>query len=332
MRKKRKKNKNFKKIFIKNSKKYFLFCVIIVLVYMIIYAKKPKVEKMPEFVRDVKVTKQEEEKIVLDENIIPTFANIKQIDDFELLQKYVYTVDETAFVDKDDLPINDFLEYDFKTGFDDDLPKVLIFHTHSQEAFIDSKEGDVSDTIVGVGRELADILSKKYGVSVVHDVGTYDLIDDKISRGNSYEIMEESERKILERYPSIEVMIDLHRDGVLGDKKLVTEIEGEPTAKIMFFNGVSKLNKNGTGQVLENLQNPYLKDNLAFSLHMYLTANELYPTLTRKNYIKAYRYSLHLRPKSLLVEVGANTSTVKEAKNAMKPLAEILMSVVKKTS
>ncbi len=62
------------------------------------------------------------------------------------------------------------------------------------------------------------------------------------------------------------------------------------------------------------MPNPYVTDNLAFSFQMQLKANELYPGFTRKIYLKGYRYNLHLKPKSLLIEVGAQTSTVKEAK------------------
>ena len=64
--------------------------------------------------------------------------------------------------------------------------------------------------------------------------------------------------------------------------------------------------------------------NLAFSLQMQLLCGKYYPDLTRKIYIKGYRYNLHLVKRAMLVEVGAQNNTVKEAENAMKPLAEML--------
>jgi stage II sporulation protein P len=147
-------------------------------------------------------------------------------------------------------------------------------------------------------------------------------------RDGSYERMEPAIRKILQQNPSIEVLIDLHRDGI-EKGKLVTTIDGKPTAKIMFVNGICKTMKDGELTEITSLPNPYLMDNLAFSLQMQLKANELYPGLMRKIYIKPYRYSLHMLPKSLLVEVGANTNTVEEARNAMAPLAKILCEVLK---
>ena len=76
------------------------------------------------------------------------------------------------------------------------------------------------------------------------------------------------------------------------------------------------------------MYNPYITDNLALSFQMQLTAEEYYPGLTRKIYLKGYRYNLHLKPKSMLVEVGAQTNSFEEAKNAMEPLADILGKVL----
>ena len=78
------------------------------------------------------------------------------------------------------------------------------------------------------------------------------------------------------------------------------------------------------------VSNPYILDNLAFSFQAQVLANEYYPGLTRKIYLKAYRYNMHLCPKSMLVEVGAQTNTLEEAMNAMEPLADIIDKVIKK--
>ena len=110
-------------------------------------------------------------------------------------------------------------------------------------------------------------------------------------------------QKILAEYPSIEVVIDLHRDGVSEDTYLITEIDGKKTAQVMFLNGVSRLNKNGD---IAYLANPYKTENLAFSLQMYLTAQANYDSFVRKRFV----------------------NTVEEAKNAMEPLAAILYKVL----
>ena len=131
---------------------------------------------------------------------------------------------------------------------------------------------------------------------------------------------------MLKKYPEIQVVIDLHRDGVAENTRLVTTIDGKKTAKIMFFNGVSRTATNGN---IVYLKNPNKLWNLAFSLQMQKTAYEKYPGFTRKIYIKGYRYNLHYRKRSTLVEVGAQTNTVAEAKRAMKPLADIIATVLK---
>lgn len=247
---------------------------------------------------------------------------------FEDLKKYIFTVDSAAYVSEEDLNLNHLKNTDVTLDLKTEEPKILIFHTHSQEDFIDSEQGNAQDTIVGVGQELAEILAQKYGITVVHDVGEYDVVDGKEKRSGSYEIMEPAIKKILKKYPSIEVCIDLHRDGVSEETHLVTEINGKPTAKIMYFNGICRLNDNGKPKETEGLKNKYIKENLALSFQMQMATNEKYPDFARKIYIKPYRYSLHMKPRSLLIEAGANTNTVEEVKNAMEPLADILVSVL----
>jgi stage II sporulation protein P len=179
-----------------------------------------------------------------------------------------------------------------------------------------------------MGAMLAEILSKEYGIPVVHDRGIYDMANGALQREGSYERMARGVSQLLDKYPSVEVTIDLHRDGVPDNIRLVTEINGLPTARIMFFNGITRLNIGGSPVELPDLPNPYLYENLGLSLHMQLTANTLYPGFARKLYIKAYRYSLHFAPRSLLIELGANTNTVQEARNALRPLAEVLVEVL----
>ena len=76
------------------------------------------------------------------------------------------------------------------------------------------------------------------------------------------------------------------------------------------------------------LSNPYLAENLAFSLKMQLGAQAYFPGFARKIYLKGLRYNLHLRPKSALIEAGAQTNTFEEVKNAMEPLAQLLDMVL----
>ena len=96
---------------------------------------------------------------------------------------------------------------------------------------------------------------------------------------------------------------------------LVTEVNGKPTAKIMYFNGLSRTRANGD---ITYLPNPYIQDNLAFSLQMELASERMFPGFARHIYL----------PKSLLIEAGAQTNTVQEMKNAMEVLAETLCQVI----
>ena len=131
--------------------------------------------------------------------------------------------------------------------------------------------------------------------------------------------------QILQENPSIEVVIDLHRDGVAEDRRLVTEVNGKPTANFMFFNGLSYSALNGE---VTYLPNPYVQENLAFSFQLNLEAARYYPGLSRNIYLSSLRYNLHVRPRAILLEAGAQTNTVQEVKNAMEPFAQILDQVL----
>ncbi len=250
--------------------------------------------------------------------------SIEKLRDFEYLLGSFYTVDSSTVIGADQLNADDLLNRSMKIDPSADGPKVLIYHTHSQETFADSVPGDPADSIVGVGEYLAQLLNEK-GIMTLHDTGVYDMIDGKLDRSKAYEYAGDAVEKILADHPTIEVLIDLHRDGVAEGTRLVTEINGRPTAKIMFFNGLSRSRTNGD---IGYLANPYIQDNLAFSLQMQLAAEKNYPGFTRHIYLRAYRYNMHLMPKSLLVEAGAQTNTVEEMMNAMEPLSEMLYDVL----
>lgn len=256
----------------------------------------------------------------------PTFATLDQITNFSDIIRYIFYVDPTAYVYEEDFDLQLLSTIDLRTNLRGVVPRILITHTHSQEFFINST--DESQSIVAVGRYLAEILSTRYYVSVIHDIGIYDMVNGERMIYGAYERAEQGVRAILEKHPTIEVIIDLHRDAAPDGVRLVTEIDGRETAQIMFFNGIARRNVEGQAVELHEFFNPYIQENLALSLQMFLTANEQFPNLARRNFIKAYRYSLHIKPRSMLVEVGANTSTFEEAKNAMYPLATILMSVL----
>lgn len=250
--------------------------------------------------------------------------SIDKLRDFEYLLSNFYTVDSSTMIGAEQLNVDDLLGRNMKISREGNEPKILIFHTHSQETFVDSVPGDISTGIVGIGQYLTELLNAK-GIPTLHDFGVYDIINGKLDRSEAYENAEASIRPILEANPSIEVAIDLHRDGVAETTHLVTQINGKPTARIMYFNGLSRSRTNGD---ITYLYNPYIQYNLAFSLQMQLASERMYPGFVRHIYLKAYRYNLHLLPKSLLIEAGAQTNTVEEMKNAMEVLADTLCEVL----
>ncbi len=239
-----------------------------------------------------------------------------------------FIVDPNTTLTERDVPLETLLTKDMEIAKDSSNPQILIYHTHATEGFLNSVDGDPSTTVVGVGDYLKEMLTVRYGYHVLHITDAYDLAEGELNRSRAYNYARDGIQKILEENPSIEVIIDLHRDGVAEDKHLVTEIDGKPTAQIMFFNGLSRTNESG---VLDSLPNPYIQDNLAFSLQLELLCNHYYPDFMRSIYVKGYRYNLHFRPRSLLLEVGAQTNTLEEAKNAMEPFAEILDKLLKGT-
>ena len=236
--------------------------------------------------------------------------------DFDALIKGFYAVDATTEASPDQMQLDQLLGKDLTIEKNPDVPQILIYHTHSQETFVDSVPGDTSTGIVGAGELLAQILREEYGYNVIHHTGEYDVE----SRDNAYSVSLPAIEQILAENPTIEVVIDLHRDAVL-EGKLVTELNGKPTATFMFFNGLSYTKAAGN---IAYLENPYIDENLAFSFQMQVIANEYYPGLTRRIYLKGYRYNMHLRPRSLLIELGAQTNTVEEIMNACAPIAHIL--------
>ncbi len=247
---------------------------------------------------------------------------MKQLQNINFLVQNFYIVDKSTKVTESLFDAKELLAKDMTLKQTKDAPQILIYHTHSQEAYIDSRQGKEEDTVVGVGSYLADILKEEYDYNVLHDTKKYDIVDGKLNRNVAYDKAEKGVSELLKKNPSIEVVIDLHRDE--GNARTI-KMNGKETANIMLFNGLSR-DQNGP---ITYLDNPNLQDNLAFSLQLQLKSKSLYPGLFYRNYLKSYRFNLHLRPKSLLIELGTVENTLQSALNAMVPFAEVLDEVLK---
>lgn len=269
-----------------------------------------------------------------DENYVDTkeriLSNQKKISQLKstlslsYLLKNFYIVDSSTSIDKSVFDVETLLNTNLTLKKRNE-PQILIYHTHGgSERFIDSTPGNKDESIVGMGEILKEILEEKYGYQVIHDTNEYDRINGRIDRSKAYNKAYTGVKSYLKRYPSIQVVIDLHRDGVGNKVHRLTTINGKKTAQVMFFNGLSR-NRKGD---IKCLKNENLQDNLAFSLQMKMKSMELYSDFAKPVYLKGYRYNLHLRKRSLLIELGNENNTVQEAENAMEPLANVLNQVL----
>lgn len=247
----------------------------------------------------------------------------KKWENSKYLRKYIYQIDSTTMALNSELNGKVLLNMDLKLK-KTKKPQILIYHTHGSETYRGSKRGKKSDTVIGVGDMLVKKLREK-NISVIHDRNIYDKKNGKEERSKAYNYAANAIENHLKKYPSIKVVIDLHRDGISEKTKLVTMQKGGRMAQIMFFNGMSRTISNGN---IRYLKNPNKQMNLAFSLQLQAQAAKKYPGFTRKIYMKGYRYNLHYRGRSLLVEVGAQNNTLSEAKASMSLLAELLSDVL----
>ena len=246
--------------------------------------------------------------------------------DFDYVMNQFFILDSNTETNAQQISAPRFLKEDLSVKKDSSVPQILIYHTHSQEAFADSREGQTEDTIVGVGDHLTELLEKTYGYQVLHITDPFDMMGGTLDRSKAYDYARASIEKVLEENPTIEVVIDLHRDGVPDDRHLVTQVNGKPTAQLLFYNGLSYTVSQGA---VSYLPNPYIEENLAFSFQLEYQAAQYYPDLYRGIYLAGLRYNLHLKPRALLLEAGAQTNTVEEVRNAMEPFADILNRVLK---
>ncbi|MHC1747529.1 MAG: stage II sporulation protein P [Cellulosilyticaceae bacterium] len=264
-------------------------------------------------------------------------VNLNKLEDYRYVKQYFVMGDsaqEGLGMEKDLLNQWNFKDLAKKQlGFKQtsDGPKVLIFHTHVKERYCDEGAWDEGDGVAAVGEKLADTLEKQYGIKTLHITDSVYQGDDSENVTGAYERIETIVKKVLKDNPSIEMCIDVHRDGVNTRDKFLANVNGKATAQAMFVTGVCQMrNQKGELKSMKNLLNPYIPDNIAFALQAKIVGNEYYPGFLRKIYFKPYRYSLHMKPMSLLLEVGNQNNTKAEAMNVAEPMAHIIAKVLEK--
>ena len=200
-------------------------------------------------------------------------------------------------------------------------PQVLIVHTHSSEAYTmddfdrytpsdNTRTQDTKYNVVRVGDALTDAL-RKHGLEVIHDRSIYDYP----SYTGSYTRAGAAIEQYLAKYPSIAIVIDLHRDAIgSGDVvyKTMAEDEERPCAQTMFVVGTNH----------SGLEHPNWEENLKLALYLQAAVHTAHPTLQRPIKLVKERYNQQMTTGSLILEVGSNGNTLAEALNAIEFFAE----------
>ena len=206
-------------------------------------------------------------------------------------------------------------------------PQVLIVHTHGSEAYTpdgtdtyaatgECRTTDTAKSVVRVGDEIAKVLTEM-GLTVVHDTALYDYPEYNGAYDRSLAAVE----NWLEQYPTIQVVLDVHRDALIGSDgtvyKPITTINGEKCAQVMLVMGSNAL-----------YDHPGWLENLALAVQVQKEMNTLWPTLARPIGLRENRYNQQTAPGAMLVEVGSHGNTLQEALAAARMFARALGAVL----
>ena len=196
-----------------------------------------------------------------------------------------------------------------------DAPCVLIFHTHTTESYqyldrsyytsdVPTRDSDKGRNMVRVGDEICAEL-EAMGFSVLHDTEIHDT-----RYTGAYARSRETVQAYQKQYPSLQVLLDIHRDAIQlsnGTKiKPVATIDGKQAAQVMIITGCQE-SGNGVTDF------PDWKQNLIFALQLQEKMESTFPGLTRPVFFSPRRYNMHLSHCSLLLEVGSDANTLEEA-------------------
>ena len=209
-----------------------------------------------------------------------------------------------------------------------DQPQVLVYHTHTTESYekydttiYDTRNSwrdtDNTNNMTMVGNVLVAELEKN-GINVIHDFEQHDFP----AYNGAYDRSRMTIEEYLEEYPSIQITIDVHRDGIVGADDSVTkpvvEINGKKAAQLMI---IAPCDDGSVGV-------PEWEENLRFANDIVSTVQMNYPSLCRPVFFAYRHYNLDLTPGSLLFEVGSNGNTLEEAmytaQLVAKPLAQVI--------
>ena len=210
-------------------------------------------------------------------------------------------------------------------------PTVLILHTHGTESYkkvagqryTESSAYRTLDdgyNMISVGDKLAQLLESE-GIGVVHDR----TLHDHPSYNGSYNHARKSIAQYLEEYPSIRLVLDLHRDAsdnYSNQMRTQAWVDGQSSAQLMLVVGTD-----GSG-----LSHPNWEENLALALKLHTQCERIAPGIMRYVNLRAQRFNQDMSTGALIVEVGAAGNTHAEALIAIDVLAKAILSLSKGTS
>lgn len=195
-------------------------------------------------------------------------------------------------------------------------PLVFIYNTHNAEAYQPSEgqdrlEGQAAG-VTKVAKHLADTLRQKYKIPVVLSSTIHDYPHWELAYAQSAKTVQ----SVLAKYPSIQVVIDVHRDAALGQRRAVT-IDGKRAAPVLLVVGTDK-----------RLKHPHWKENRDFAEKLAEKMNLTYPGLLRGVRVQDGRYNQHLHPHAILIEVGSAANSLEEAYYSAELLAAVLKGLI----
>lgn len=267
------------------------------------------------------------EKIIPDGEIKEkTYISYQATDSFENVHVRNVTVDSDIDIqgiieNACSIPISDYTK-----------PTVLIYHTHSTECYTPFENGTFSTSceernnnknlnMIRVGEELAAVLRAK-GIGVIHDTTIYDSVYT-----GAYEKSRQGITAILEKYPSIIITLDVHRDAIHYDDmtrvKPVAQIGEKKAAQMMIITGAEGGNVDSF---------PLWETNLSFAVNLQKAVNDKYENLMKPIYFCNRKYNMDLTPFSLLVEVGTDVNTLSEAAYSARLLGDVLSEFIKENT
>lgn len=198
-------------------------------------------------------------------------------------------------------------------------PAVLIIHTHATESYTGTpgyRTEDANYNMLRVGQEVAKVLEQN-GIEVIHDT----TLHDEPSYNNAYIYARETIEARLAEYPSIRLVLDIHRDAfeMTEAVQLSTHatVDGQDSSQLMLVMGTDAGNRH----------HPNWQGNLAVAVKLQVLLEKQYPGICRRMQLRTERFNQDLSPAGMILEVGAAGDTLEQALVAARAFAESVVAL-----